>query len=337
MNPFYPWQQSDWARLLELRRRLPNALLLKGGQGIGKFDLALNFAQSLLCKQPQASGHACGRCDSCHWFEQGSHPDFKLLQAEAASAEAESGDAESDKKKASKVIKIEQLRALEDFFNLSSHQGHHRVVVISPAETLHTAAANALLKTLEEPTAGLVFILVSHKPQQLLPTILSRCLAVSLTMPPSEIAQLWLEQQGVADAASVLAQAGFAPLVARDLAGQEKSAAYEALLTALSQPATLDALALAEQLQRAELPQLVHWIQQWSYDLAAMKMGGRVRFHAGRAVLIGKLADKIDPLNLMNFQRDMLTARRESQHTLNPRLFLESIFLSYKQLLPAAR
>lgn len=333
MSELYPWQQGDWARLVELRQRLPHALLLKGGQGIGKFDLACNFAASLLCERPGEDGKACGCCASCHWLAQGSHPDFRLLRPEADALEAaEPGDATegSSGKKPSKIIKVEQLRALEDYFTQTAHQGRHRVVLIYPAETMPAAAANALLKTLEEPGKGLIFLLVTHKPQQLLPTILSRCLAFSVTSPEVALAQRWLAEQGVAQPVELLAQAGFAPLLALELAAQDKGTVRSTLLEALSLSAEFDGLALAEKLQRAELAQVVHGLQQWCYDLASLRLGSVLRYHLAHEAALRKLAGKIDPMRLMNFQRDLLTARREAQHPLNPRLFLESLFAAYQ-------
>ncbi|MDE2117918.1 MAG: DNA polymerase III subunit delta', partial [Betaproteobacteria bacterium] len=180
MKEIYPWQKNDWVRLQELRKRPPHALLFKGSRGIGKLDLTMNFAQLLLCQKPGESGFACGKCPSCHWLEQDSHPDFRLLQPEALSLggeESESG------KKPSKQISVDQIRGLADFIGMSAHQGGRRVVIIHPAEAMNINAANALLKNLEEPPPGLLFILVSHKPQQLLPTILSRCLSFNLPAP----------------------------------------------------------------------------------------------------------------------------------------------------------
>ena len=160
MKQLYPWQDEIWQRMQDLRSRLPNALLLKGAEGIGKLDLAMDFAQSILCEAPLASGFACETCPSCHWFAQESNPDFRLIQPDALSddtAEKESG------KKASKEISVDQIRALSSFSNLSAHSGRYRVVLIHPAEAMNNNSANALLKTLEEPTDKLLFILVTHK------------------------------------------------------------------------------------------------------------------------------------------------------------------------------
>jgi DNA polymerase-3 subunit delta' len=329
MEQVYPWQQNDWARLQELRKRPPHGLLFKGARGIGKLDLATQFARSLLCEHPDEAGFACGSCPSCHWFGQGSHPDFRLLQPEALSAEGE--ESESGKKP-SKQISVDQVRGLSDFLGMTAHQGGRRVVIIHPAEAMNVNAANALLKNLEEPPQGLLFILVAHKPQQLLPTILSRSLSFALTAPDTESAARWLAEQGVERPAEVLAASGFSPLQAVQL-DEQVGGERDKLLRAVRQPALLDVFALAEALQRTEQALVVQWLQQWSYDLGAVKLAGRVRYHPGEEAAIRKLVESVEPLNLARLQKYLQTAKREAQHTLNPKLFLESLLFSYRQLM----
>ncbi len=334
MKELYPWQTTLWQRWTGLRSRLPHAILLKGAQGIGKLDFALNVAHSLLCEKPLATGMACGECPSCRWLEQESHPDFRLIQPEAL-AEIEEAE-EGGKKKPSRQISVDQIRALADFANLSAHRGGFRVVVIHPAEAMNANAANALLKTLEEPSPGMLMVLVSHKPQQLLATIVSRCLALAAPSPSAEQSAAWLTQQGVSSAAAALAQGGFAPLTAARLA--EKSAEtgeYGNFLEQIRQPARFDVFALAEQLQKAEPGQVVHWLQQWCYDLASAKFTGKVRYNPDLADSIKKLAEKLEPFELDRYQKELLVARREALHPLNARLQLESLFLSYRQMMLA--
>lgn len=330
MNGIYPWQKDDWQRLQELRKRPPHGLLFKGGKGIGKLDLALSFAQSLLCEQPDADQLACNNCPSCHWFGQGSHPDFRLIQPEAMSAD--SGDGESGKKP-SKQISVDQIRGLADFFGMSAHQGGRRVIIVHPAEAMNTNAANALLKSLEEPPAGLLFILVTHKPQQLLPTILSRCLSFALPSPDASSATSWLAGQGVKNPEDALAASGFAPLQAVQLYEQTGGEERDKLLRGVRQPAAMDVFALAESLQKTEQVLVVQWLQQWCYDLAAMKLAGRLRYHPGEETAIGSLIASVSPLNLARMQKYLQTAKREAQHTLNPKLFFESLLLAYRQLM----
>lgn len=317
-------------RLQELRIRPPHALLFKGAKGIGKFDLAMNYAQSLLCEHPDAIQNACGDCPSCHWFSQGSHPDFRLIQPEILSADIVVGDSG---KKPSKQISVDQIRSMSDFLGMSAHQGGRRVIIVHPAETMNINAANALLKNLEEPPAGLLFILVSHKPQQLLPTILSRCLTFVLSAPDHETATGWLAEQGVKHPAEALASSGFSPLLAVQHDEQAGVEERKKLLHAARQPASMDIFSLAEALQKAEQVLVVQWMQQWCHDLTSMKLTGRVRYHLGDEAVIGKLVESVSPLNLSRLQKVMTVAKRESQHTLNPKLFYESFLLAYRQLM----
>lgn len=333
MSELYPWQQEIWQRLSGLRARLPHALLLKGAQGIGKFDLAMNFAQSMLCEQPQENGMACDTCPSCHWFRQESHPDFRLLQPAAMASEDTAG--ESGKKPARQII-VDQVRALSDFSNLSSYRGGYRVVLVYPAETMNSNAANALLKTLEEPPGKMLFILVTHKPQHLLPTILSRCHSVPVAMPPEQISLEWLEQEGVQNPRAVLAQAGFAPLLARQSTEEsDASEEYDLVLQAMRQPAQMDEFALAERLKskRIEPAKVIQWLQQWCYDLTSSKLSLKIRYNQDHNDLIRKLSSGIDAFELLQLQKDLSIAKREASHPLEPRLLFESLFAAYRQVL----
>ena len=341
MNELYPWQNALWQRWIELRTRQPHALLLKGAQGIGKLDFAMNIARSLLCEKPLADSLACQDCPSCHWFQQETHPDFRLIQPDALSASDDEGEekegGKKPGKKPAKRILIEQIRTLSDFFGLSSHQGGYRVVLIHPAETMNTNAANALLKMLEEPSERMLLILVSHKPQQLPATILSRCLVLAAPMPTPEASMAWLQQQKINNPAALLAQAGFAPLQAARLVQEEEATAErEQFLQAIKQPAKLDVYALAEKLQRTEPALIVHWLQQWCYDLAAAKLAGSVRYNSELTDAIKNVADKIDAHGLLRYQKELITARREALHPLNPRLLFESLLLSYTQMMRSA-
>lgn len=355
MSDIYPWQSNDWLHLLELSKRPPHGLLFKGNKGIGKLDLAMNFAQSLLCEQADDEHLACGKCPSCHWFEQGSHPDFRFIQPGALSVEMQESvlfeksstlrnwtrrsaeealDEQQRKgKKPSKEVSVDQIRGLSDFLGMTAHQGGKRVVVVHPAEAMNTNAANALLKNLEEPPQGMLFILVSHKPQQLLPTILSRCLSFALSAPDAESASNWLKAQGVKNPSEAYAASGFSPLQAVHIDDQLGSEERDKLLRAVRQPDALDAFALAEAMQKTEQVLVVQWLQQWCFDLNAMKMSGKLRYHLGEEAVISKLITTVDPLDLARMQKALLTSKREAQHTLNPKLFFESLFLAYRQLM----
>jgi DNA polymerase-3 subunit delta' len=332
MKELFPWQGDTWQYLNGLRSHMPNALLLKGAEGIGKFEIGLIFAQSLLCSKPIDSWMPCCQCDSCRWFEQGTHPDFRLIQPDALAA-LEDGKEKESGKKPSREISVDQIRELSTFANLSAHQGGYRIVLVHPAETMNTNSANALLKTLEEPTERLFFILICHKPQQLLPTILSRCLSIAVNNPNIEAGTSWLKAHKVNNPENALALAGFAPLLAlQQIELGKETDEINALIAEIQTPNKFNALAIAERLQRTAPNLVVHCLQQWCYDLASAKLTGRVRYFPDKLDLISKLSAEISSMHLLRYQGELKIAKRESFHPLNSRLQFESLFLSYRQL-----
>jgi DNA polymerase-3 subunit delta' len=330
MRNTYPWQDSDWKRLREVRRRPPYGLLITGARGIGKFDLAVNFAQSLLCRQPDIDDKSCGTCPSCRWFDQESHPDYRLIQPEALDARTATADGG---KKPSKQISVDQIRSLADFVGMSAHQGGRRVVVIHPAEAMNANAANALLKSLEEAPEGLLFILVTNNLPELLPTIRSRCMFFNVCAPDRTAAVAWLRGKGIANADAVLALSGYSPLDAIRPEQRAYDELREKLLRAVRNPSTLDVFSVADTLKNTEQTLVVQWLQQWSYDLNAIKFSGRLRYHPGEETTITRLVQSVEPLKLAALQKHLITAKREAQHTLNARLFFESLLLTYRRLM----
>ncbi|WP_322051250.1 DNA polymerase III subunit delta' [Paraburkholderia bannensis] len=342
----YPWQTGDWERLQQLRSHWPHALLLHGQGGIGKLQFAQHLAKGLLCESPQADGQPCGACPACTWFAQGNHPDYRVVVPEAlASLVGPSGDDKDDAKadKAdgdegkktrtpSKEIRIEQVRALLDFTSVGSHRGGLRVVVLYPAEALNVAAANALLKTLEEPPSSVVFLLVSARIDRLLPTIISRCRQWPMGTPSPQQAQAWLAQQGVADPAGLLAEAGGAPLAALALASDENRTLRDWALTQLAAGPNCDAFACGETLQKLPVPLVLGWLQRWAYDLLAQSTAGRPRYYPQAADALARCAGKVDAPALARYLKTVTRQRAVENHPLNARLVFEELFLGYREM-----
>ena len=334
----YPWQTDDWQRLQQLRAHWPHALLLHGEAGIGKLHFAQHLAQGLLCENPTANGEPCGTCPACLWFSQGNHPDYRAVLPEAlaglagddASAD-KADDGDSKKTRApSKEIKIEQVRALLDFCGVGSHRGGLRVVLLYPAEALNVAAANALLKTLEEPPSGVVFLLVSARIDRLLPTIISRCRQWPMSVPNAGDARAWLASQGVDDAAGLLAEAGGAPLAALALASDEHRALRDFTLAQLAAGPNCDAFACGENLQKLPVPMVLGWLQRWLYDLLAQRTAGRPRYFPGAGKTLARCAQSADPAALARYIKTVTRQRAVENHPLNARLVFEELFLAYR-------
>lgn len=327
-----------WDRLQARRQRLPHALLITGQRGLGKFALAKSFAAALLCENPAADGHACGRCLACGWFEQGNHPDFRLLQPEAL-AETE-GDGEEGKKKASQQITIEQVRSLDDFFNVGTHRSGLRIILVYPTEAMNRNTANALLKSLEEPSPGTLFLLVSGEPMRLLPTIRSRCQVVPVPLPAPEKAAAALEADGILEAGRWLALAGGAPLLAQELAQSGQGQWLDQLVKRLAAGGRNDALAAAAEIDKllrdskgkVALRQVVEWIQKWVVDLVLAGQSLPVRYFSGQRATIEKLVSGTPVYKILGFHRKLLQERRQVEQPLNARLFLETLFMDYRAL-----
>ncbi|MDY6955937.1 MAG: DNA polymerase III subunit delta' [Pseudomonadota bacterium] len=174
----FPWQMRHWQRLADARRqdRLAHAYLLAGPSGVGKRAFAQRLAASLLCLEPDAEHLPCGRCAGCLLQRAGSHPDFNLLEPQPGKTQ----------------ISIEAIRELCTALAHTAHQGRFRVAVIRPAEAMTPQSANSLLKTLEEPGAGVVLMLVSDRPLAIMPTLLSRCQRLDFSIPAEDQVRAWL-------------------------------------------------------------------------------------------------------------------------------------------------
>lgn len=321
---------------------MPHALLFYGREGIGKLPFVEAFAQSLLCPSRAVNGMACGECASCNWLAQGNHPDYRRILPEALETELpDSDDGEGDGKKSGKAaktpsreIKIDQVRTLAGFMNISTHRNGNRVVLIYPAETLNTASANALLKTLEEPPPATVFLMLAHRIDRLLPTILSRCRQIALPMPSAEESLSWLKARNVTDAETWLALEGGAPLAAFAHCESDSRDALPGLLTELAKPGIDGALRSADKFQKVPLALLVSWVQRWTYDLFSLKISGTVRYYPRHRAQLQTLADITETPKLMHFLKSVNERRAVADHPLSPRLFIEDMLLEYSALFP---
>jgi DNA polymerase-3 subunit delta' len=200
-----PWHVEHWSRLQARRARdaMPHALLLCGPAGLGKRDFMHRFAQGLLCTQAQ-DGEPCGTCRSCLLFVAGTHPDYAVL----------SFGLRKDGVQRSEIV-VDQIRELSARLAMASQFGGWQIVCIDPADAMNAAAANALLKTLEEPSPQTLLLLVADAPWRLPQTIRSRCQRIEFHLPPRTEALDWLQQQGAKDAAAALDAAGGNPGLAR--------------------------------------------------------------------------------------------------------------------------
>lgn len=168
--------------LMQQEDRIPHAMLFCGTDGVGKSLVAEALAAAILCHAP-VNNQACGHCKACQALAAGTHPDFFQIQPESET-------------KAAPAIRIEAVRKLQEEIARIPLLSERRVVIMQEADKMNEAAANCLLKTIEEPSGQIVFILLTSRPSALLDTIISRCMRVEFgILQPEELVAI-LHQQG---------------------------------------------------------------------------------------------------------------------------------------------
>jgi DNA polymerase-3 subunit delta' len=327
----FPWQQAPWSQIRQQYQAnsLAHAYLVYGNAGLGKALFAEALALAILCAAPSAGG-ACGSCSVCQLASSGSLPDLLLIAPELDSRD----------------IKIAQIRKVTDFIAKSSHGSKGKVVVIDSAHSLNNAAANALLKTLEEPSQATYLFLVSDLPGALSATIRSRCQRIKIEAPSLEVGQQWLvgHQQLDEAFAAAMTTSPSNPLLCLKPGAIRDPAAAAALLKGL-------AAALTARVGLRELVSLgskqgelatIGYLEQVStilvkYLLTNSKppqMGADMESLAAAFVRSGKQPAQLGAI-VLSYQQQLQQARRQliGAGNPNPQLIMESLLWRWSLLL----
>jgi DNA polymerase-3 subunit delta' len=318
MDGPYPWQEAQWTRCLQRVQddTLPHALLLCGQAGLGKLDFARRLALLLLCER--CGKPACGTCKGCRFFRAGNHPDYLEVGAEE--------DAQQ--------IKIDQIRALNEFICLSRQRARHKVAVIAQAELMNRNAANSLLKNLEEPPSFSLIALVTSRPSLLAPTLLSRCQRLAFTPPRRDAAVRWLSQEAPgAKAETLLSLANEAPLTALATYRAGGLEAMRSVLADLRQviDARESTVSVAQRWRQYSFDQLLAWLLSLLAKLAKL----RCESASDRLIYpdidqhLRAMAERIDFKSLFSLYDSMLVHRHSQHESLSPLLSLEDILLAW--------
>ena len=324
MAEAYPWQDSLWQQLAG-RKQHAHAYLLHGPAGIGKRALAERLMASLLCQRPTEQD-ACGECKSCLLLKAGSHPDNYILEPEEAD----------------KAIMVDQVRDLVSFVVQTAQMGGRKVVLIEPVESMNINAANALLKSLEEPSGDTVLLLVSHQTSRLLPTIKSRCVQQACPLPSEAMSLAWLAKalpdSSEEERIELLTLAAGSPLAAVKLQAQgvreQRALVVEGVKKLLKQQQS--PTQLAEEWKTVPQLLLFDWFCDWSslilrYQLTQDEQGLGL---ADMRKVIQYLAQKTAQDKVLNIQDWILAQRQKvmSKANLNPALLLEALLVQWASL-----
>ena len=321
MSDLLPWHHPSWHRLLEMRQqgRMPHALLLSGAEGVGKARFARQLAESLLCEQPAENGLACGKCRQCLLLKADSHPDLRQVGPEEGKQQ----------------IGIEAVRELVAGNTLSVGEDAHRVFIIDPADSMSRAAANALLKTLEEPIPGSLIVLLSARSDRLPVTIRSRCQMLAFALPEEEASIAWIaENTGMQpeQARQLLQLAGGAPLKVPALIERDELQRHNRLLEDFAAIAVGGASVVQtgeSWLKETGLPHLLKYLVAWLSAIIRSKMApaSQLAFPP-----LQTLSERLDLRLAYQLLDRLYDAERMSMNNLNPQLVLESILLEWSRI-----
>lgn len=321
MRQPYPWQHEPWARLCDQanQNRLPQGLLITGPEGVGKGDFAEAFGAWLLCAAPSSVG-TCGDCPACHQLAVSAHPDFFRVEPE------EKG----------KELRIDQVRGLSAALNLTAARGGRKVALLCPVDALTEGAANALLKTLEEPPPNTLMILVTARPGALPATVRSRCQHLVLPIPREEDSRPWLVAQGLApeQAGHALGWSGGRPLRALQFGQVDAASARDAVLADLESLHGRhgDPVAVAGRWVKVGMEESVIWVQGLTADVIRLASGaGPPRAHGDRLERLQRLSSERD-LRLLFAVNDACSRVRsaiERHHNLVPQGLMEQVAVAW--------
>lgn len=339
-----PWLVPVWRRFVALRagERLPHALLLAGPPGIGKLELANLMVHSLLCESRSADGEPCGTCRGCVQHLAGTHPDCSVLTPDPDSrqvfrsypAQPSQGERAKRRKARQRQVEIGQIRDLAERLSATAHYGGYRIAVLAPADRLRYEAANALLKLLEEPGSGVIFVLVTQAPGRVAATIRSRCQWLRCAAPDPTVAREWLQRvspERERDYDQALALTLGAPLAARDLLAEGESAFLPQLLALLAQADTLRPLVDAGQFERLDSETLLRDL----ITLMAVVTRLAVVPRSPGTDALGRLRDRLERVDLRAVLglSDWITGlRRHDAVAFNARLLLEQFLVKWQHL-----
>ncbi len=296
-------------------QRIAHAYLFEGAEGIGKKMLALAFARAIFCQ----NGTGCGQCSACLKVDNQNHPDLHLVEANGS------------------ALKIAQIRTLQQDLSLRPLEGSSKVCLIDGAEYLTNEAANALLKTLEEPQPGTLIILITPQPEKLLPTICSRCQRLPFSPLPKQQLETLLAKILKIDTAQASILASISAGSLKKALGPncdfflEKRTQLIQSLSALSSSSTIPTFSFANELQADKefLPDILDIFQTFYRDLLLLKHDRPIEELVNQDLLelLQQQSLKTTTAGLLVKLKALESARFHLQRNVNPRLTMEVMLM----------
>ncbi|MEP1216058.1 MAG: DNA polymerase III subunit delta' [Marinobacter sp.] len=328
------WLKDSWARLMQRMTggRLPHALLVTGENGVGKRLFADALAGLLVCERPEmTAGAPCGECKQCELASAGTHPDIRVYTPEK-----------------SRMIKIDQIRALSSFAVGSPQVASSKVAIIDRADQLNINSANALLKTLEEPADDVTLILLQESGRPVLPTIRSRCQSLLIATPARDQAAGWLVSAvAELDADSrptpeqcekALGLAANAPRLALEYATGDFIGLRDEALENFRcfMKGQLSVAEAAKPFRAMGLENALWLFEGWAGDLARIGAGSPPR-DKDAAEMLAFLASHNPPWRAHEILDAIHESRSAGVYNVNPELEAGRLLIAWQKLMPVRR
>lgn len=317
-----PWQSSQWQKMVDRFEcgLMPHAQIFCGSQGLGKREFGAALSLYIFCSS-RRDGRGCGECRNCRLIRLETHPDFLAIRPEKPTSQ----------------IKIDDIRALNEFVNRTSESGVAKIVLIESADQMNRSAANALLKSLEEPPSGTCFFLVTNREMQLPITIRSRCQLTRFSVPGRDAALEWLRQQttDIDSCELPILLADGAPLMALKLMSEEYQRQYNQLFLTLDKLMTRRSNPVTEVklLMDSDLTELLGWFSGWIASLIRVQNSADVDIVETGYASLELLPVKLGLTELLAFHSLIHRAFSDSLavSNINKQLILENLLLGWQR------
>jgi DNA polymerase-3 subunit delta' len=321
----------DMLRQHTAHDEIRHAYLFCGPPGLGRRTLALRLAQALNCTKPLAPGVPCGLCRDCKQIEAMQHPDMNVIQAlDGDNLPKEGG-----------TLKVDQIREVQRSLSLKPYQAKYRVALFLRFQEANDNAANALLKTLEEAPAHAILLLTADTPEQLLPTIISRCEILRLRPLPIEAVVADLIYRGVdEERARLLAhisggRPGYARRLVDDVTLLEKRDERLNDLQALLPAPRVEKFSYADKLSKdkdAMRQAIIIWLSYWRDVMLRVAGAETPLINVDRNMEIEFLAGRLNLSTARRVVSDLENALEKMDRNVNSRLLAEVLLMDWPKV-----
>tara|TARA_B100001057_G_scaffold437958_1_gene470154 strand:- start:584 stop:1540 length:957 start_codon:yes stop_codon:yes gene_type:complete len=313
----YGWHETIWQRLFTNKDSMAHAYIFFGKEAEANDHFSSNFCKALLCSTNN-SGKSCSDCSACLWMDNQSHPDFFSVDTEGNEA-------------SNKLIPVASIRALKRFFELSPHQvGGKKIALILQSHRMNKAAANSLLKILEEPPNDCMIILSTDRLDLLLPTIKSRCQQIKLPQPSNEQSKEYLNKNKLSLDDGAIDYFNSSAITAIEQADNYQK--VKDIIYVLEKGRDFKTIHIKADWLDYGLSWTINVIQKWCYDLFSYKLTNELFYFPNKKDTFEKLSNNISLSKMLVLMKKLNEVKAYASKPVNKEINLELVMIEYQKV-----